>query len=73
MECVNKNNFSVIGLLQEDILYDTYNLANELDGNIKKIIKDKAVQYIFMCKISEYDIFSNDIDELEKEFESSQS
>jgi len=77
MECANKNNFSIIRLLQEDVFYDTYNWVNELDANIKKIITDKIIQNIFMCKNNEYDIFTNDIftddiDELEKELESLQ-
>ena len=69
MECANKNNFSIIRLLQEDVFYDTYNWLNELDANIKKVIVDKRIQNIFMSKNSDYDIFTNDIDELEKELE----
>ena len=57
MECANKNNFSVIRLLQEDVFYDTYNWINELDANIKKVIIDKHIQNTFMCKNNEYDIF----------------
>ena len=30
---------------------------------------NKIIQIIFMCKNNEYDIFTNDIDELEKELE----
>ena len=73
MECANKNNFSVIRLLQVDVFYDTYNWINELDANIKKIIKDKAVQNIFMCKNNEYDIFTNNLDQLENEVDALQS
>jgi len=46
-------------LLQEDVFYDTYNWLNELDANIKKIIIDKRIQNIFMCKNNEYDIFTD--------------
>ena len=59
MECANKNNFSIIRLLQEDVLYDTYIWLSELDAIIKKIITDKRIQNIFMCKNNEYDIFTD--------------
>ena len=53
-ECANKNNYSVIRLTQADVFYDTYNWLDELDQNIKKIILQKIVQNIYMCKNDEY-------------------
>jgi len=59
MDCANKHNYSVIRLLQEDVFYDTYNWLEELNENIKKIIEEKNIQNIYMCKNNEYDIFGN--------------
>ena len=59
MDCANKHNYSVIRLLQEDVFYDTYNWLEELNENIKKIIEEKNIQNIYMCKNNEYDIFAN--------------
>lgn len=53
-KCANENNFSVIRILQEDVYYDKYDWLLELDLNIKKIIEEKKVQNIFMCKNDEY-------------------
>jgi hypothetical protein len=58
MDCANKNNYSVIRIIQEDVFYDTYDWLNELKQNINKIITDKKVQNIFMCKNNEYEPFN---------------
>jgi very-short-patch-repair endonuclease len=55
MLCANSNGFSVIRLLQEDVYYDTYDWVFELDENIKRIIQEKKINNIFMCKNNEYD------------------
>ena len=36
MDCANKNSFSVIRILQEDVLYDRYDWLDELTKNIYK-------------------------------------
>jgi very-short-patch-repair endonuclease len=59
MDCANKHNYSVIRLLQADVFYDTYDWLEELNQNIKKIMEEKNVQNIYMCKNNEYDIFDN--------------
>jgi very-short-patch-repair endonuclease len=57
MLCANNNGFSVIRILQEDVLYDNYNWLEELIENIKNIILVNKIQNIFMCKNNEYDIY----------------
>lgn len=57
MKCANDNGFSVIRILQEDVYYDTYDWDTELDINIKKIMEEKQIVNIFICKNNEYNIF----------------
>lgn len=59
IKCANQNKYSVIRLLQEDVLDDKYNWLSELELNIEKIVTEKKVQNIFMCKNNEYKIFDN--------------
>jgi very-short-patch-repair endonuclease len=65
MGCANKNKYSVIRLTQEDVFYDTYNWLDELNQNIKKIIDEKIIQNIYMCKNNEYSVFDNQSDCIE--------
>ena len=57
MKCANDNNYSIIRILQDDVYNNKYNWLQELDNNIKKIIKNNQVNNIFMCKNNEYEIF----------------
>ena len=57
MKCANKNNYSVIRILQEDVYGNKYNWFDELNNNIKKIINENKIQNIFICKNKEYDIY----------------
>jgi very-short-patch-repair endonuclease len=57
MKCANKNGFSVIRILQEDVLYNRYEWLNELTHNIEKVKGENKVQNIYMCKNSEYKDF----------------
>jgi very-short-patch-repair endonuclease len=59
MKCANDNNYSVIRILQEDVFYDTFDWINEIKQAIQKIIDDKIIQNIFICKNNEYDIFND--------------
>ena len=59
MICANDNNFSIIRILQEDVFYDTFDWVDEIKQSIQKIIDDKIIQNIFICKNNEYDIFNN--------------
>ena len=54
MKCANNNGFSVIRLLEEDVIKNKYNWLEEIKLNIKKIINEKVVQNIFICKNNEY-------------------
>jgi very-short-patch-repair endonuclease len=58
IKCANDNGHSVIRLLQEDVFKNTYDWVKELDINIQKIINDKIIQNIYMCKNNEYDVYN---------------
>ena len=53
-KCANDNSYSVIRILQDDVLFDKYEWFNELVENIEKIKNDKIIQNIYMCKNNEY-------------------
>lgn len=57
MKCANNNGFSIIRILQEDILYKRYNWFPELKQNIQKICDEGKIQNIYMCKNNEYKDF----------------
>jgi len=57
MECANKNGYSIIRILQEDVFKDKYNWLEELQQNIKKIQDENIIQNIYMCKNNEYKDF----------------
>jgi very-short-patch-repair endonuclease len=57
MKCANDNGFSIIRLLQPDVLIDKYDWLQELTNNIDKIGLEKKVQNIYMCKNNEYKNF----------------
>jgi very-short-patch-repair endonuclease len=54
MKCANENGYSIIRILQKDIWYDRYDWLQELLGNIDKIVNEKSIQNIYMCKNDEY-------------------
>ena len=54
MKCANQNGYSIIRIVQEDVFKDKYNWLQELLENINKIISEKRVQNIYMCKKDEY-------------------
>ena len=56
-KCANENGYSIIRLLQEDVLYDRYDWLNELNQTIEKIKNEKIIQNIYMCKNNEYNVF----------------
>jgi hypothetical protein len=59
MKCANDNNYSIIRILQEDIFYDTFDWIDKINHAIQKIIENKIIQNIFICKNNEYDIFND--------------
>ena len=58
MKCANENGLSVIRILQEDLYYDRYDWLSELDTTINKIIEERVVQNIYLCKNNEYEHFN---------------
>ena len=57
INCANKNGFSVIRIIQEDVFKNKYDWLNELCENIEKITNENRVQNIYMCKNNEYKDF----------------
>ena len=57
INCANENGFSVIRLLQIDILKDNFVWIEELKLSISKINNEQKIQNIFICKNNEYDHF----------------
>lgn len=61
IKCANENGCSIIRLLQKDIWHDKYDWLQELLNNIDKIVLDKRVQNIYMCKNDEYKDFESNL------------
>jgi very-short-patch-repair endonuclease len=57
IRCANDNKYSVIRILQEDVYYNKYNWVDELLQNIQRIIDEKYIQNIYMCKNNEYILY----------------
>jgi very-short-patch-repair endonuclease len=53
-ECANENGYSMIRILQDDVWNDKYEWLEEIDTNIKDIIKNKTLKNIYMSKKEEY-------------------
>jgi hypothetical protein len=47
----------MIRIVQEDVFKDKYDWLQELLGNIDKIVLEKVVQNIYMCRKDEYKDF----------------
>ena len=56
IKCANENKYSVIRLLQEDILKDNFDWLTDIQESISKIINEKTIQNIFICKNNEYNL-----------------
>jgi very-short-patch-repair endonuclease len=54
----NDNGYSVIRILQTDVLYDTYDWLNELKDSIEQIVNEKVIQNIYLCMNNEYENFN---------------
>ena len=59
MKCANENGFSVIRIIQTDVLYDVYDWKEELYNNIEQVKNDKIIKIMYMCKNNEYDVYYN--------------
>jgi very-short-patch-repair endonuclease/ABC-type Zn uptake system ZnuABC Zn-binding protein ZnuA len=53
-QCANDNNYSVIRILQEDVLNDTYDWVKELCDAIEKIKNRDEIKNEYLCKNNEY-------------------
>ena len=58
MKCANENGFSVIRMLQNDVSKDIFDWLMEINNIISKIVDEKKIQNIFICKNNEYNIFN---------------
>lgn len=57
MQCANKNGYSMIRLLQNDVYFNKYDWITEITIKINKIKEDNVVQNIYICKNNEYKDF----------------
>ena len=56
--CANDNGYSVIRILQEDVLYDKYDWFDRIQTEIENIIKDDTIIHnVYMAEDGEYDKF----------------
>jgi very-short-patch-repair endonuclease len=53
--CANQNNFSVVRILQSDVYNNSFDWITELKYSIAKIIRERKIQNIFICKNNEYE------------------
>jgi very-short-patch-repair endonuclease/DNA-directed RNA polymerase subunit RPC12/RpoP len=61
MQCANKNGYSIIRILQEDVFHNRFDWNNEINIAIKKILDDNKVQNIYICKKDEYKDFDKEL------------
>ena len=54
INCANNNRFSVIRLLQKDVVKDNFDWISEIKLSITKIVNEGKIQNIFICKNNEY-------------------
>ncbi len=53
-ENANKNGFSIIRILQDDVSKDKFDWLTEIQTNVSKITNEQTIQNIFICKNNEY-------------------
>ena len=56
-ECANNNGYSVIRLLQEDVMNDTYDWVKELCDAIEQIKSSNEITNVYLSKNNEYENF----------------
>ena len=56
-ECANNNGYSVIRLLQNDVLNDRYNWLKQLNNSIEELKNGDEIANIYLCKNDEYNNF----------------
>jgi len=53
-KCANENKYSMIRILQQDVLKDAYDWVKEVCDAIEELKRDKQVRNIYLCKKDEY-------------------
>ena len=61
-ECANSNNFSIIRIIQEDVLFDKYDWFSLLIKSIEEIKISKETQNHYLCQNNEYHKFMDESD-----------
>lgn len=56
-KCANENGFSVIRILQEDVLFNKYDWVTELYTAIEEIKNGDEIVNVYLCKNEEYSLF----------------
>ena len=56
-ECANNNGYSIIRLLQEDVMNDTYDWVKKLCEAIEELKNGYEIANIYICKNNEYNDF----------------
>jgi hypothetical protein len=56
-KCANDNNYSVIRLLQDDVINDSYDWIKDLCDAIEEIKNGDEIVNVYLCKNGEYDTF----------------
>ena len=56
-KCANENSYSVIRILQEDVLLNKYEWVKELCDTIEEIKNGDEIVNVYLCKNGEYDTF----------------
>jgi very-short-patch-repair endonuclease len=57
-ECANNNGYSIIRLLQTDVLNDTYDWLKELCEEIEELKNGDEIANVYLCKNNEYQHFN---------------
>jgi very-short-patch-repair endonuclease len=57
-ECANNNGYSIIRLLQTDVLNDTYDWLKELCEEIEELKNGHEIANVYLCKNNEYQHFN---------------
>jgi very-short-patch-repair endonuclease len=56
-QCANENNYSVIRIIQNDVLLEKYNWLKELCETIEKLKNGDNIANVYLCKNGEYELF----------------
>ena len=56
-KCANDNNYSVIRIIQNDVLCDVYDWLKELCDFIEELKNGDEVANVYLCKNSEYELY----------------